>query len=142
VSPAKPHRDYSGTPLPKKLGLVTAKGGVGEVAVVGAPEGFRALLGELPEDVRLHARLRDTTRLALCFVRSRTELEAMLEMLTAQLPRAAHVWVIRPKTHLEPDLKENDVREGGLAVGLVDFKVCSVSEEWSGLKFAWRKTSP
>jgi hypothetical protein len=138
VSPAKPHVDYSGTPLPKKLGLVTAKGGVGEVAVVGAPEEFKALLGELPEGVTLHPRLRESTRLALCFVRSRADLEAMLELLTARLPRAAHVWLIRPKTNLKPDFNENDVREGGLAVGLVDFKVCSVSEEWSGLKFAWR----
>jgi hypothetical protein len=139
MSPAQPHRDYSGTPLPKKLGLVTAKSGVGEVAMVGTPEGFRALLGDLPEGVTLQSRMRESTRLALCFVRSRAELEAMLELLTGQLPRAAHVWLIRPKTHLKPDLNENDLRDAALAIGLVDYKVCSVSAEWSGLKFAWRK---
>ena len=130
---------YSATPLPRKLGLVTAKGGVGEVAVLGEPEGFRGLLGELPESVKLHARLTATTVLALCFVRTRAELGALMELLGAQLPPAAHVWVVHPKARLKPDFNQNDARDAGLAVGLVDYKVCSVDEDWSGLKFAWRK---
>ncbi len=130
---------YSATPLPRKLGLVTAKGGVGEVAVLGEPEGFRALLGELPELVQIQKRLRATTALALCFVRSSAELKLLIELLEAQLPRAAHVWLLHPKARLKPDFNQNDVRDAGLAVGLVDYKVCSVDEDWSGLKFAWRK---
>jgi Protein of unknown function (DUF3052) len=130
---------YSATPLPRKLGVVTAKGGVGEVAILGEPEGFRALLGELPESVTLEARLRTTTALALCFARTRAELASLMELLGAQLPRAAHVWVLHPKARRKPDFNQNDVRDAGLAVGLVDYKVCSVDEDWSGLKFAWRK---
>ena len=130
---------YSATPLERKLGLVTAKGGVGEVAVLGEPEGFRALLGELPELVQIQKRLRATTALALCFVRSSAELKLLIELLEAQLPRAAHVWLLHPKARLKPDFNQNDVRDAGLAVGLVDYKVCSVDEDWSGLKFAWRK---
>jgi hypothetical protein len=139
MSAAGSHRDYSATPLVRKLGLVTAKGGVGEVAVLGEPEGFRALLGNLLESVKLHARLTATTVLALCFVRTRAELEALMELLGAQLPRAAHVWVLHPKAEQKPDFNQNDVRDAGLAVGLVDYKVCSVDGDWSGLKFAWRK---
>jgi len=131
---------YSATPLVRKLGLVTAKGGVGEVAVLGEPEGFRVLLGELPESVKLQARLRAATVLAVCFVRSRAELAALIDLLEAQLPRAAHVWVVHPKARLKPDFNQNDVRDAGLAAGLVDYKVCAVDEEWSGLKFAWRKS--
>jgi hypothetical protein len=130
---------YSGTPLPKKLGLVTAKGGVGEVAVLGEPECFRALLGDLPGDVTLNSRLSTSTKLALCFVRSRADLTALLDLLTAQLPPEAHVWLIHPKAHTKPDFNQNHLRDTGLAMGLVDYKVCSVSEDWSGLKFAWRK---
>jgi len=130
---------YSATPLPRKLGLVTAKGGVGEVAVLGEPEGFRALLGELLESVTLHARLRGTTALALCFVRSSAELESLIELLGAQLPRAAHVWILHPKSRLKPDFNQKDVRNAGLAAGLVDYKVCAVDDDWSGLKFAWRE---
>jgi hypothetical protein len=133
------HRDYSATPLVRKLGLVTAKGGVGDVSVVGEPEWFRTLLGELPESVRLHARVGPKTNLALCFVRSRTELEGMMDVLAAQLPRSAHVWVIHPKAGHKPDFNQNDVRDEGLARGLVDYKVCAVDADWSGLKFAWRQ---
>jgi hypothetical protein len=139
MSAAAGHRDYSATPLPRKLGLITTKGGVGEVAILGEHEGFRGLLGELPESVKLEARLRATTALALCFVRTRAELGALMELLGAQLPRVAHVWVLHPKAARKPDFNQNDVRDAGLAVGLVDYKVCSVDEDWSGLKFAWRK---
>jgi len=137
----KPDHDYSGTPLERKLGLVTAKGGVGEVVLLGEPEGFRELLGGVgaAEGVSLQTKLRSTTALALCFVRSRRELASMMELLTAQLPPKAHVWILHPKAHARPDFNQNDVRDAGLAVGLVDYKVCSVNQDWSGLKFAWRK---
>lgn len=130
---------YSGTPLPKKLGLVTAKGGVGEVAVLGEPEGFRALLGELPNDITLSPRLSASTNLALCFVRSSAELASLLDLVAAQLPAQAHTWLIHPKAHTKPDFNQNHLRDAALSVGLVDYKVCSVSEDWSGLKFSWRK---
>lgn len=136
--PPQPHRDYSGTPLERKLGLITAKGGVGEVALLAEPEGFRDLLGE-SEGVTLQTRLRPTTALALAFVRSRRELVAMMELLTVQLPAAAHVWIIHPKAHRKPDFNQNDVRAVALAAGFVDYKVCSVDQDWSGLKFARRK---
>jgi len=129
---------YSGTPLVRKLGVVTAKGGVGEVAVLGEPVGFRGMLGELPASVKLGARMGAGTALAICFVRTRAELAALMELLGAQLPRAAHVWVVHPKAARKPDFNQNDVREAGLAAGLVDYKVCAVDEDWSGLKFAWR----
>jgi hypothetical protein len=136
-----PLKDYSGTPLDRKLGLVTAKGGIGEVALLGAPAGFRELLGELPEPVTLHSRLRASTMLALCFVRSRRELASLLDLLKSQLPLKAHVWLIHPKAHTKPDFNQNDLRDAALDIGLVDYKVCSVNEDWSGLKFAWRGQS-
>lgn len=136
-----PHKDYSGTPLERKLGVVAAKGGIGEVAVLGEPAGFRALLGELPESVTLHSRLRASAKLALCFVRSRRELASLLDLLKAQLPLTTHVWLIHPKAHTKPDFNQNDLRNAALYIGLVDYKVCSVSEDWSGLKFAWRGQS-
>jgi hypothetical protein len=141
MSAAPQDTAYSGTPLPKKLGLVSAKGDAGEVAMLGAPTGFRAFLGELPATVTVRTQLRDTTNLALCFVRSRAELAALLEQLSAQLPKAAHVWLIHPKAHSKPDFNQNDLRDAALDMGLVDYKVCSVDADWSGLKFAWRGQS-
>ena len=135
------HRDYGATPLVRKLGIVTAKGGAGDVAIVGEAEGFRELLGELPKSVRLQNKVGTKTNLALCFVRSRAELEAMMDLLAAQLPQSADVWLLHPKAARKPDFNQNHVREEGIARGLVDYKVCAVDADWSGLKFAWRQTS-
>jgi hypothetical protein len=38
------------------------------------------------------------------------------------------------------DFNQNDVRAAGLAAGLVDYKVCAVDADWSGLKFTHKKT--
>jgi hypothetical protein len=62
-------------------------------------------------------------------------------MLSSQLPRHTHIWLIHPKDHTKPDIHQNDVRNAALDIGLVDYKVCSVSPDWSGLKFAWRGQS-
>lgn len=140
MSAAEPHRDYTATPLARKLGLITAKGGVGDVSLLGEPIGFRALLGDLPDSVRLHSRLRSGTSLTLCFVRSHAELTALLDLLGAQLPHNAHAWIIHPKGHRKQEFNQNHVRNDALACGFVDYKVCSVDAEWSGLKFSWRKS--
>jgi hypothetical protein len=137
---AKTQGAYSDTPLARKLGVVNNATEQREVALLGAalPEDFVAWLGELPANVSFRKSLTAKTALALYFVRNAHQLDSCLKTLATKLPKGA--WIIRPKTYLKPDFGENDVRNGGLAVGLVDYKICSVSEEWSGLKFAWRKT--
>jgi hypothetical protein len=37
------------------------------------------------------------------------------------------------------DLSGDIVRRAGLAHGLVDYKVCAITDIWSGLKFARRQ---
>lgn len=131
---------YSGTPLPKKLGLITSKAQTLRAAILGAPDGFIASLGELPDYVQIQPRITAETSLVLCFVRTLRENSSAIEMLAATLPRGASAWMIRPKAHHKPGFNENDVRDAGLAAGLVDYKICSVNADWSGIKFAWRKT--
>ena len=141
---AKPqkHTDYSGTPLPKKLGIVSASAKAPvEVALLGAPESFRESLGELPASITFTKRIAAGTTLGLCFVRSVKDLEATIDILGAQLPPTASAWVIHPKAAHKPGFNQNDVRDAALPRGLVDYKVCSVDEDWSGLKFAWRKVT-
>jgi len=136
------HTDYSGTPLAKKLGIVSASAKAIEVALLAAPEGFRQTLGELPAYVTLTKRLAPRTTLALCFIRSTKDLDATIDILATQLPQAASAWIIHPKAAHKPGFNQNHVREAALPHGLVDYKVCSVDEDWSGLKFAWRKVGP
>ena len=135
VVPRSTMAAYSGTPLPKKLGIQAHS----VVSLIGAPDGFRATLGDLPKGVELHPRLRPGSDLILWFVRSRSELEKGMERMSS-FGESGGLWIIWPKksSQVRSDLSENVVREVALAAGLVDFKVCSVDETWSGLRFTRR----
>jgi hypothetical protein len=135
--PVAPPRDFSTTPLLKKLGITSRM----EVALIASPDGFEELLGDLPEKTVLLSRLRPTASLALCFVRSLTDLASTLDLLTLRLPRQASVWIVHPKRtgKNRVDFNQNHVRDASLVAGLVDYKVCSIDSDWSALKFAWRK---
>jgi hypothetical protein len=125
---------YSGTPLPKKLGI---------------KEQFRVALLELPGDVE--AELKSALAsckvgkdgpldFAMIFVKTAAELKKQFPRLAKQLAPTGMLWVSWPKkaSGLTSDLNENEVRRIGLEAGLVDVKVCAVSEIWSGLKFVIR----
>jgi hypothetical protein len=131
-----PTRVYT-TSLAQKLGIRAST----TIALVGAPDGFAESLGDLPDGAAFATRIAPTTPLALCFVRSRAELASAFDMLTLRLPLAASVWIVYPRRSgpRAADFHENDVRNAGLGAGLVDYKICSISAEWSGVKFAHRK---
>ena len=125
---------YSGTPLPKKLGI---------------KEQFRVALHDMPVEVK--AELKSALAscnfakdglvdFAMIFVKTAAELKEQFPRLAKQLAPAGMLWVSWPKktSGLTSDLNENEVRRIGLEAGLVDVKVCAVSEIWSGLKFVIR----
>ena len=132
---------YSATPLPAKLGVLTKDNKPREIALLAAPPNFRDPLGDLPASIAFRSRISPKTSLALCFIRSLADLNATIDLLTTQLPKDASAWIIRPKTIHKPGFNENHVRDAALPHGLVDYKICSVDDDWSGIKFAWRKLS-
>ena len=127
---------YSGTPLPKKLGI---KPGA-RLALINAPEDFDATLGELPEAVKTRTTARGPLDVVLYFTTSRAELARRVEGLARALETNGGLWIAWPKraSGVPTDLDENAIREIGLAAGLVDNKVCAVDETWSGLRFVIR----
>jgi Protein of unknown function (DUF3052) len=128
---------YSGTPLAKKLGF---KPGF-TAAYVSAPDGFAALLGELPDDVVVRKQLRGPLDLVVCFVTARRDLEQRLPRLRAALAPAGMLWVAWPKraSGVPTDMTEDVVRDVALPTGLVDTKVAAIDETWSGLRLVIRK---
>jgi hypothetical protein len=125
---------YSGTPLPKKLGIREGF----RVVVTGAPRHFSKTLGALPEGAALRSRgARDLT---IRFVSSLRELRTAMPALV-EASRQGGVWIAWPKktSALASDVSETEVRALGLAAGMVDHKVCAIDETWSGLRFALRR---
>jgi hypothetical protein len=123
---------YSGTPLPRKLGI--KEGSV--VALVGAPAGF--VFDALPDGARVRRSARGEADLAVAFARTRAELTRRWDAATRC---SASVWIAWPKkaSGVPTELDENVVRDHGLARGWVDFKVAAIDETWSGLRFARRR---
>jgi len=138
VAPASALAGYSGTPLPKKLGIKADA----VVALVGAPRGFRATLGDLPDRVRLVVRSGVRCDLTLWFLGSRAELSRSMDRIVAQA-KDGPVWIAwrKQSSGLATDLTEQPVREAGLAAGLVDYKVCAIDATWSGLLFTRRRSA-
>jgi len=126
---------YSGTPLPKKLGI---KAGF-RVQLANAPAEVRAELREALAECAL-VKQGDALDFVMMFTKSRVEMTKEFARIGKLLAPAGMLWVSWPKksSKVATDVDENVVREIGLAAGLVDVKVCAVTEVWSGLKFVRR----
>jgi hypothetical protein len=130
-----PAAGYSGTPLPRKLGLKPAM----RLLTLNSPPHFRALLPDAPADLVWLTRLA-AFDCAVAFATSGAELRAMFAKLEPKLSQDGMIWIAWPKkaAGMKTDLDENLVRDVGLETGLVDIKVCAIDATWSGLKFVRR----
>ncbi|RJQ09854.1 MAG: DUF3052 family protein [Dehalococcoidia bacterium] len=127
---------YSGTPLVQKLGIKSGH----RVMLLGAPEGFDATLGTLPDGVTVRTAARGTADVVVLFTTRRALLEARIDTLGAAVFPGGAVWVAWPKkaAKVPTDMTEDVVREVCLPRGLVDNKVCAIDETWSGLRVVHR----
>jgi hypothetical protein len=129
---------YSQTPLVKKLGIKAGQ----SVLVVNAPKNFLAQeLQPLPENVRLtSAQSGKPLDFIILFADSAKTLQKELPKLKPKLAHDGILWVSWPKktSGVATDLSFDIVQRTGLKIGLVDVKICAVSEIWSGLKFVYR----
>jgi hypothetical protein len=127
---------YSGTSLPKKLGI---KPGA-RVALVHAPEGFEAALAPLPPDVVVQRQARAPLDVVVLFVTRRAELTRRFPRLVRSLQPDGGLWVAWPKraSYVVTDLQFEPVQQIGLDSGLVDNKVCAIDDVWSALRFVRR----
>ena len=128
------HKDYSGTPLPTKLGIREGS----EVLLVSAPAGFT--LGPLPPGVVLRRRARGALDVIVVFATRRAELDRRFGMLAAALASAGRLWVAWPKkaAAMPTDLTFEVVQRIGLDSGLVDNKSASIDAVFQGLQFVIR----
>jgi hypothetical protein len=125
---------YSGTPLPRKLGIKADQ----RVLLLSAPDGFA--LGGLPAGVQRVRRAQGEADVIVSFHTARADLARRLPRLRALMRSAAGLWIAWPKraSGMPTDLTEDAVRELALANRLVDNKVAALDSTWSGLRLVIR----
>lgn len=128
-------KDYSGTPLPRKLGIRDGS----RVLLVSPPPGFA--LDPLPPGAEVLGRLDGgTLDVVVLFATSRRELERSVAALARSLDPAGRLWLAWPKkaARVETDLTFDIVQEAGIAAGLVDNKSASLDHVFQGVQFVYR----
>lgn len=136
---AEGHKDYSGTPLWKKLGIRQGS----RVLLTGAPAGFEALLeaqAPLPPEVDFLIRPTKGIDVAVLFTTERRVLERRFGAMQRALEPNGRLWVAWPKqaSRVQTDLSFTIVQCHGLDAGLVDNKTASITDVFQGCQFVVR----
>lgn len=129
---------YSKTPLVRKLGIKPGD----SILLLKAPNHYLELLGELPQSVSvINKKSERNLPFIHLFAKNSRDLIEQFPTAKERLAKDGMLWVswIKKSSKLETDISESDVRRLGLDLGLVDVKICAVDEDWSGLKFMYRR---
>ncbi|HLE32658.1 MAG TPA: DUF3052 domain-containing protein [Bacteroidota bacterium] len=127
---------YSGTPLAKKLGIKSNT----RLRLVNQPDHYYDLFTDMPPDIRLVKGVKTKKDLIHYFTTNASQLGKDMRGLREEIEENGAIWISWPKksANVKTDLNENVVRDIALRNRLVDVKVCSIDEVWSGLKLVIR----
>lgn len=128
---------YSKRTLKDKLGIKDNF----SVYILNAPNTFEKILGPLPVTVKVKKEIENNLDYIHFFTKDESELISHFPKLRDALSKNGMLWLSWPKktSKIETNLDGNSVRKIGLENGLVDIKVAAIDENWSGLKFVFRK---
>lgn len=126
---------YTGKPLVEKLGIKPNF----SIVTVNEPQGFEKNLDPLPSGVRISHQKTDACDLSIWFCSSSAELEHLMADIVEK-SQSGPVWIAwqKKKSGQASDLTQQGVRQTGLDNGLVDYKISSFDDTWSGLLFKFR----
>ena len=133
------HKDYSTTPLWRKLGIREGS----RVRLLNAPDGFEDALvaiAQLPNAVDFLRRSAKGIDVAVLFTAERQVLERRFGAVAAAMEPDGRLWVAWPKkaSRVATDLMFEIVQSHGLAGGMVDNKSAAIDEVFQGLQFVYR----
>jgi hypothetical protein len=133
------HKDYSGTPLWKKLGITREA----RVRVIGAPEGFAEELvriAPIPHAVEFLSRARKGLDVAVVFATRQADLERGFDTVKQSLEIDGRLWIAWPKkaSKVPTDITFESAQGFGLASGMVDNKTAAIDAVFQGLQFVYR----
>lgn len=123
---------YSRTPLEKKLGY---KEGI-IIKLVNEPPYYFSLFNSLPENIKNEKSPQVKKDLIHVFFTEMEQLHSELSSLKNEIKLNGIIWVswYKKASKIPTDITEDVIRNFALLNGLVDVKVCSIDNLWSGLK--------
>ena len=137
VIPKSVFEPYKHTSLAKKLGIKPNT----TLALIDPPEDFTKILSKLPRNVTIQKQVSDQSDLTILFAETQKDLENRMTKIIDKLQRNGKLWIAWRKKapNIAVNLTQTTVRKAGLALGLVDYKVCRIDAAWTGLLFTRRK---
>lgn len=141
---ASKEKDYSVVPLAQKLGIISKAKLQPErmsVLLINAPKGSENTLGDLPPYTHIASKKEKEIDVILYFEKDKSIFLKELKMLSPLLSKKGGLWIAWPKktSGVLTDLSFEVVQQAGLALGLVDNKVCAIDGTWTALRFVHRK---
>lgn len=124
---------YKEKPIALKLGMTPGS----TAAVINAPRDYRAIIGELPDGAQLVEEPDGLEAITVWFIYSVEDLLAAMPRMRS-IAAKTKLWVARLKGPNRPP--ENSIREIAIEGGLVDYKICALGPNWSGILFARKKS--
>lgn len=130
------HKDYSSTPLSKKLGIRARS----RVLLVNAPEDFEDLLAPMPHEAAVLRRGGKRLDVVVVFGTDLADLRRRFGTLVPRIDYTGHLWIAWPKkaSKLPTDVTFETAQRMGLDAGLVDNKSAAITDVYQGLQFVYR----
>ncbi|HYP13173.1 MAG TPA: hypothetical protein VEQ63_04555 [Bryobacteraceae bacterium] len=139
IVPTQMMNSYAGRSAAQKIGIVEGC----RVALIDPPADYLRILAPLPENVDIQEEpTTDPAAVTIWFVQDVHEYQRRLRSV-GKLAGSTKLWVVWPKQKpkAQSGINQNFIRETALGVGLVDYKICSVNEVWTGMLFARSKAT-
>jgi len=134
VVPVQMMDRYGGRTTAQKMGIVAGA----TVGLLDPPRDYENALGAMPDGVTFQEGAAKNCAVMLWFVTDADAYASRLPLVRALAARTK-LWIVWQKGRKDTGIGETYLRETANALGLVDYKICSVNERWSAMAFAQRK---
>jgi hypothetical protein len=124
---------YKGRTTAQKLGVKENS----TITVIEPPRDYAKVLGDLPANVEIKEDPETLSQVTVCFAHDPDMLAEILE-LGRRIAGKTKFWICWQKGK-KTGFNDIPIRSSAVALGLVDYKVCSLDSTWSGMVFALKK---
>ncbi len=128
---------YSGKSALEKLDIRKNE----NICLIDVDESFYSLFEENVENYNIGSRITRETKLTLIYLKEENNVAPFLRYYLENSRDDSSLWLCWPKKKgkIKTNLTQKFIRDTALGFGLVDYKICSINNNWSGMKFTRKK---